>query len=129
MNKKIYFIFRFIVNGKYLFFTSCKFSVEIIHKDWYSFLSIKLSGKLLLCNWSKGLIVCWSSFYCFLYSLYKFMIILCNTLSPHGRVQAIPADIGKKFKPIPVIDRAIEVDVAPIKTILSTGSNIVFRLL
>ena len=57
------------------------------------------------------------------------MINLCNTLLPNDRVQAIPADIGKIFKPIPVIDRAIEVDVAPMIKIRSTDSKIVFRVL
>ena len=57
------------------------------------------------------------------------MINLCNTLLPIDRVQAKPADIGKVIKPIPVIDRVIEVDVAPMITILSTDSNIVFRVL
>ena len=57
------------------------------------------------------------------------MINLCNTLLPKDRVPAIPADIGKLIKPIPVIDRVIEVDVAPMITILSTDSNIVFRVL
>ena len=56
------------------------------------------------------------------------MINLCNTLIPNDRVQAIPADMGKTIKPIPVIDRVIVVDVAPMITILSTGSNIVFRV-
>ena len=57
------------------------------------------------------------------------MINLCNTLLPNDRVHAIPADIGKIFKPIPVIDRVIEVDVAPMITKLSTDSNTVFRVL
>ena len=43
-------------------------------------------------------------------------------------VQVIPADIGKTIKPIPVIDRLIEVDVAAILIILSTDSNIVFSV-
>ena len=54
---------------------------------------------------------------------------LCNILLPNDRVHAIPADIGKIIKPIPVTDRVIEVDVAPMITILSTDSNIVFRVL
>ena len=57
------------------------------------------------------------------------MINLCNILLPKDRPQAIPADIGKIIKPTPVIDRVIEVDVAPKITILSTDSNIVFRVL
>ena len=57
------------------------------------------------------------------------MIILYNTLLPNEGVQAIPADIGKKIKLSPVIDRVIEVDVAPIITIVSTDSKIVFRVL
>ena len=32
---------------------------------------------------------------------------ICNTLLPNDRVQAIPADIGKIIKPLPVIDRVI----------------------
>ena len=50
------------------------------------------------------------------------MINLCNTLLPNDRVHAIPADMGKIIKPIPVIDRVIEVDVAAMITILSTDS-------
>ena len=48
---------------------------------------------------------------------------------PNDRVQKILADFGKIFKPTPVIDRVIEVDVALIITIESTDSNIVFRVL
>ena len=57
------------------------------------------------------------------------MINLCNILLPKDRPQAIPADIGKTIKPIPVTDRVIEVDVAPMITMLSTDSNTVFRVL
>ena len=57
------------------------------------------------------------------------MINLCNTLLPNDKVQAIPADIGRIIKPKPVVDRVIEVDVAPMVTIESTDSNIVFRVL
>ena len=56
------------------------------------------------------------------------MINLCNTLLPSDKPQAIPADMGKIIKPIPVIDRFIESDVAPMITLLSTDSNIVFRV-
>ena len=45
------------------------------------------------------------------------MINLCNILLPNDKVHAIPADIGKIIKPMPVIDRVIEVDVAPMITI------------
>ena len=48
---------------------------------------------------------------------------------PKDRVQAIRADIGKTIKPIPVIDKVIEVDVAPMITIEPIDSNIVFRVL
>ena len=54
---------------------------------------------------------------------------LCNTLLPNDKPQAIPADMGKTIKPIPVIDRVIEVDVAVMITIESTDSIIVFRVL
>ena len=57
------------------------------------------------------------------------MNILCNTLLPNDQVQAIPADIGKIINPRPVIDKVIEVDVAPMMTILSTDSNTVFNVL
>ena len=53
------------------------------------------------------------------------MINLCNILLPNDRVQAIPADIGKKTRPKPVIDRVIEVEVAPMITIEFTDSDIV----
>ena len=56
------------------------------------------------------------------------MINLCNTFLPNDRVHAIPADFGKIIKPMPVIDRVIEVDVAQI-IIVSTDSKIVFRVL
>ena len=54
------------------------------------------------------------------------MIKLFNTLKPKDRVQALPADIGKIIKPIPVSDGVIEVDVAPMIINLYTDSNIVF---
>ena len=57
------------------------------------------------------------------------MINLCIILLPNDRVQTIPADIGKIIRPIPVIDKVIEVDVAPMIMIESTDSNIVFRVL
>ena len=55
------------------------------------------------------------------------MIKLGNILLPNDRVQALPTDIGKTIKPIPVIDRVVEVDVAPMIIILSTDSNTVLR--
>ena len=57
------------------------------------------------------------------------MINLCNILLPNHKVQAIPADIGKTIIPIPVTDSVIEVEVAAMITILSTDSNIVFKVL
>ena len=57
------------------------------------------------------------------------MINLCNTLLPNDRIHAIPADIGRTIKPIQLIDTVMEVDVAPILTIVSTDSNIVFSVL
>ena len=57
------------------------------------------------------------------------MINLCITLLPNDRVQAIPDVIGNINKPIPVIDRVYEVVVSPKVTIVSTDSNILFRLL
>ena len=57
------------------------------------------------------------------------MIILCNTLIPKDRVQAIPTDIGETVNSIPVIDKIFEVDVAPTIIIESVHSYIVFRVL
>ena len=57
------------------------------------------------------------------------MINLCNNLLDNDRPQAIPADIGKIIKPIPATDSVIQADVAAMMTILSTDSNIVFRVL
>ena len=57
------------------------------------------------------------------------MINLCNTLLPNDKIQTKPADIGKIIKPTPVTVKVIEVDVAPMITIESTDSNIVFRVL
>ena len=94
-----------------------------------SFLSIILSCNDFLYNLSKDIVVCWSLSYSFLCLLYLFRINLCNTLLPNDRVQAIPADVGKIIKATPVTDRVIEVDVAPMMTILSTDSNIVYRVL
>ena len=54
---------------------------------------------------------------------------LCITLLPKDRVETIPADFGKTIKPIPVIDRVIEVDVASLIIIQSTDFNFVFRVL
>ena len=108
---------------------SSTYLVKILHKLSYSVLSITLSCKLLRYNLSKDLIVFWSLSYCFLYLLYLFMINLCNTLLPNDRAQATPADIGKIINPTPVIDRVIDVEVAPMITILSADSNIVFRVL
>ena len=65
----------------------------------------------------------------FLHLLYLFMINLGNTLLDNDRVQAILANIGKIIKPTPVIDRDIEVDVAPMITIESTEAKIMFRVL
>ena len=53
------------------------------------------------------------------------MILLCNTLLPNDRIQAIPADIGNTIKPIPVTDKVVEVDVAPM---IIVDSNTVFRV-
>ena len=57
------------------------------------------------------------------------MIFLWNTLLINDKKHAIPADFGKIFRSLPVIDKIIEVDVAPIITSVSTDSNIVFRAL
>ena len=47
----------------------------------------------------------------------------------NDRAYANPADFGKIFKPIPVVDRVTEVNVAAIYTIVSTDSNNAFRVL
>ena len=57
------------------------------------------------------------------------MIKFCIILLPSDGAQVIPADMGKIIKPTPVTDRVTEIDVAPMITMLSTDSNIVFRVL
>ena len=57
------------------------------------------------------------------------MINLCNTLLPNDSVRVTPADIGKTTKQIPLIDKVIEVDVAPSITTVSTDSNVLFSVL
>ena len=57
------------------------------------------------------------------------MINLCDTLLSNDGVQAIPADIGNTIRRIPVIDRVMEVDVAPMIILLSTDSKFMFRVL
>ena len=57
------------------------------------------------------------------------MTILSNTLLANHKVHAIPASIGKINRPLPVNDRLIEVDVAPIRTFVSTASINVFKVL
>ena len=108
---------------------SSTYLVKILHKLSYSVLSIILSCKDFLYNLSKDLIVYSSLSYCFLYLIYLVMINFCNILLPNDKVQPIPTDFGKIIKPTPVIDRVIELDVAPTITIESTDSNIVFRVL
>ena len=77
----------------------------------------------------KDFNVCWYFSCCFLYLFLIFIIILCNTLLPKDRVDEIPADIGKIIRPLTVIGRVIEVEVASMITIVSTGTSIVFRAL
>ena len=127
MTKKIYFYFYIHVYKKVSFLFSQTLLVKKLQRLSYSVLSIILSCNDFLYNLSNDFIVCWSLSYCFLYLLFLFMIFLCNTLLPKDRVQAIPADIGKTIKPIPVIYRVIEVNVAPMITVESTDSNTVFR--
>ena len=47
----------------------------------------------------------------------------------NDRAYEIPADFGKTIKPIPVIDRVTDVDVAPMTTMVSKDSIIVFWVL
>ena len=57
------------------------------------------------------------------------MINLFETFLPNDKAHAFAADIGRTMKLIPVIDETIEVVVAPIKTIVSTDSKLVFSVL
>ena len=56
------------------------------------------------------------------------MIIFCNTLLPNDRIHTISAVNGKIFKPIPVVDRVIEVDVAPKIIFLFTDFNMCLEI-
>ena len=56
------------------------------------------------------------------------MITLCIILLPNDRVHAIPADSGKLTNSTPVTDEVIELDVAPILTIVSPDCNFVFKV-
>ena len=55
--------------------------------------------------------------------IFFFIILLLK-----NREHEIPKDIGKTIKLMSVTDKVIEVDVAPMTTILSTDSRIVFGL-
>ena len=57
------------------------------------------------------------------------MIMLFNTLLPNDKAHAISAASLKLFEILQVIYKIIEVGIAPITAILSTDSNIVFRVL
>ena len=56
------------------------------------------------------------------------MIISCNILLPNDRVHGIPPETSKLITPTPKFHKLIEVDVAPITTIVITASNFVFRV-
>ena len=55
------------------------------------------------------------------------MINLWNILLPNAKAHTVPADIVKTIKPLRIIERLIEVEVAPIIKFVSTDSNIVFK--
>ena len=57
------------------------------------------------------------------------MIKFCKTLLPGDKVQTRPAELGETIKPIPVIDKVVEVDVAPMITNPSMDSRSLFRVL
>ena len=57
-----------------------------------------------------------------------FTIIVPYKLLHKDEAHAIPADIGKIIKSKSVINKVIEVDVAPIIHFVSIDSNIVFRV-
>ena len=82
-----------------------------------------------MCFLSKDLIVFWSFWYSFIYFLSVFNIILCNTLLPKDRAHAIPAKNASTIKPTPVSDNVTDVVVEPIKTTVSTDSNIEVNVL
>ena len=64
----------------------------------------------------------------FLFSLGLSMIIPCSTSMSNDKLHAIPADVRETIQSIPVIDKVLEVDVAPILTIVSTDSKFEFRV-
>ena len=58
------------------------------------------------------------------YLLYLFNFILCKNSLANDLEQALPAKIGTTIKPIPVTDNVIDNRAKPIKTTVSTDSNI-----
>ena len=57
------------------------------------------------------------------------MIISYNTLLPIDNPHAVAVDIGIAIRPIPVIDKVIELDVAAIITNVSNDFSIVVIVL
>ena len=58
-----------------------------------------------------------------MYLLYWFNSILSNILLASDREQAIPVEIATTSKPIPVTNRIVGLDIAPVITIESIDSN------
>ena len=58
-----------------------------------------------------------------MYLLFLLKIILCITLLPSDKAQAVAAENGPTVKLTPVTDDVTDVVVAPAKTTVSTDSN------
>ena len=68
--------------------------------------------------------VCSHLLFCVLYLKYFFIIILNFASLLNDRAHAIPTEICTTINPTPVSDNVTDGVVAPVKTIVSTDSNI-----
>ena len=103
-------------------------SKKFFYIDMYSFLSVSLSWKLLLSNSSKGIIVFWSFWYCFLWLLNFCITISYITSKLNVKAHAVPFDVGITIRRIPVRNNVIELVVLAIIPYVSIDFNIVVNI-
>ena len=103
-------------------FFSSKYIIKILHRGSYSFLSKKISLKLLLSTLLKESFFCWS-FSCFLYLIYFCIPNSYITILQIDNTQAAANDISKTIEPNPVTGNVKELDVVAIITDVSNDLN------